>query len=252
MENTTETAAKQKTGSFGPYECPVCRPYPVNHIYSSFLQFIDHLIDHVYRLNHKGQWEHVLLGGSWWYRIEAEPGNPATSRLVPELPPYHPNSPAWKDLCLAGNEKILPEARMFLPEVADWLADALATLDELNEISESSVLVADRLVQLVGKLSPQFQERRDYLLKEQAAKLKDTGMDPKWPRSPGQQVRFVAESMASARWGLTPSTSREFIRQERQPQRQSARRAELRRFGFQKEGRWWEPPETKVAEPESQ
>jgi len=252
MENTEETAANQKRGDFGSYECPLCRPYPVNHIYLSFLQLIDHLIDHLYRRNHVKQWEQVFLEGSVWYRIEAEPGNPATSRLVPELPPYHPNSAAWKELSLAGKEKILPEARAFLPEVADWLEEALAKLDELNVTLDSSLLVAERLIELVGTLSPQYQEQRDYLLKEQEKKLKETGMDPKWPRTPGQQARFVAESMAGARWELTPSTSREFIRQERRPQRRSSWKAELRRLGFQSEGRWWEPPQAKVEEPESQ
>ena len=155
MENTEETHANQKRGDFGPYECPLCRPYLVKHIYPSFLQFLDHLIDHLYRRNHVKQWEQVFLEGSVWYRIEAEPGNPATSRLVPELPPYQPNSPAWKELSLVGKEKILGEARVFLPEVADWLEDALAKLDELQVTLDSSLLVAERLVELVGMLSPQ-------------------------------------------------------------------------------------------------
>jgi len=74
------------------------------------------------------------------------------------------------------------------------------------------VKVAEQLVGLARRVPDEFREQRDYLLKHQA-RLTETGMDPKWPREAGGRIRFGAESMAGAEWNLSPSTSREFIRQ---------------------------------------
>jgi len=76
----------------------------------------------------------------------------------------------------------------------------------------SAAKVADQLVDLVGKLPEQFAEQRAYFL-EHEDRLKDTGMDPKWPRRRGSQVGFIAQSMAGAKWGLSPGSSREYVRQ---------------------------------------
>jgi hypothetical protein len=90
----------------------------------------------------------------------------------------------------------------------------------------------------VQTLIPEFQEPRDYLLKYEG-KLKDTGMDPKWFTGRGRQAGFIARSMAGARWGLSPSSSREMVRQ----MEQNRRGPSLRKLKIRDERRWWEPEE---------
>ncbi len=140
----------------------------------------------------------------------------------------------------------MPERKIFLSFIADWLEWAFVSIPELNSIGESSILVADRLVALIRGLPEPFQEQRDYLLKQEE-KLRETGMDPKWPLTPGTQSRFAAESMAGAQWGLTPSSSREYIRREGKRTRTlkgreiflDSKALEEAIFN-QPEGRWWE------------
>jgi len=105
--------------------------------------------------------------------------------VIHGLPEYDPDSPAWKRFLKKG-EKLLPQARVFLPDIADWLEKALESIELLNSIAQSDVLVAEQLVNLVQALPAEFQEPRGYLLKHEE-KLKDTGMDPKWPRLHGNR-----------------------------------------------------------------
>ena len=96
---------------------------------------------------------------------------------------------------------------------------------------------------IVGKYDDTYQELKRRALADdyegfwnvihdyEHERLKETGMDPKWPRKAGSQIRFVAESMAGAEWDLTPSTSREFIREQKPGK--SAIPAQ--------DQRWWEP-----------
>jgi len=146
----------------------------------------------------------------------------------------------------------LPERKIFLPFITHWLERALVSIPELNATVESSIVVADRLVALIRGLPEQFQEQRDYLLKQEE-KLKETGKDPKWPRTPGTPARFVAESMAGAQWGLRPSSSREYIRLGRKRIGTSKGREipldskALEEAIFnQLQGRWWESEEADV------
>jgi len=118
--------------------------------------------------------------------------------------------------------------------VGDWLEQALMKFTEINAILTSNLKVAEDLVSFARRLPDDFREQRDYLLQHQE-RLQETGMDPKWPRKAGGQIRFVAESMAGAEWNLTPSTSREFIR-EHKP-RKSAIPAQ--------DQRWWEQSSSK-------
>jgi hypothetical protein len=132
----------------------------------------------------------------------------------------------------------LPQAKVFLPDVADWLVKALDSIEPLNSILQSDVLVAEQLIKLSKGLTPEFQEQREYLMKCEE-KLKDVGMDPKWPRLRGRQSSFVGESMAGARWTLTPSTSRELVRQIRL----NPRGPTLRILNIRQERNWWEAQE---------
>ena len=228
MTNEAEAATNPETASVGQYECLICHPSVTVNIFSSFLIFIDHLIEHLCRGKHPKLAKPFLVDGSLWYR---DPDDP--SRMSPPLPPYEPNSRAWQ--VLTDPQRILPQARFFLPNVAHWLEPALGSLAELNAIEKSSLLAADRLVELVRGMSQLYQEQRDYLCQYEQ-RLRETGMDPKWPGRPGRQAWFVSRSMAGARWGLTPSTSRDYVRQEKQ----KLRRPVFRDLGF-RETPWWEP-----------
>lgn len=132
----------------------------------------------------------------------------------------------------------MPQAKLFLPDIADWLGKALDSIEPLNSITQSDVLVAEKLIELSQGLTPEFQEQREYLLKS-GEKLKDVGTDPKWPRLRGRQASFVGESMAGARWRLTPSSSRELVRQIRL----NSRGPTFRILNIRQERYWWEPQE---------
>lgn len=230
MQNEGDPATKRKEGSFVEYVCPVCGGWDaLCAVFRAFLPFIDHLVGDLCLkqlpqlsrpINHEGQ---------AWFR------DPDTNELIPGLPPYAPDSPPWQRFLKKG-EKLLPQAKFFLPDIADWLEKALAPIERLKSIKKSDVVVADLLVELVKMMSPEFREQREYLLKYED-KLRDTGMDPKWNSESDERARFVARSLAGARWGLAPSTSREFIRQATH----SSRGSQLEALGFKKEGRWWEP-----------
>ena len=229
--NEEEPVAKRIEGNLVEYVCPICGGWDrLCEVYGAFLPFIDHLIRHL-GLRQLRELSQPFLGprDKIWFQ------NPDTFEVIFGLPEYEPDSPPWQRLLKKG-EKLLPQAKVFLPDVADWLERALASIEQLNFIVQSDLLTAGQLVELVKGLPEEFKEQREYLLKYED-KLKDTGMDPKWLKSAGRQASFVAASMAGARWGLSPSTSREFVRQIRR----NPRGPTLRALKIVKERYWWEP-----------
>ena len=106
---------------------------------------------------------------------------------------------------------LVKAARKFLPSIADWLGQALEGLPELAAIQDAGIPTVERLGRLARSLPVQFKEQKTYLLQHEEA-LRDTGQDPKWPRTMGTQAKFVSESMAGAEWNLSPTTSREYVR----------------------------------------
>lgn len=233
MEHKEEGAANQQEGYVGQYECRWCTGTPEIPAprFTSFLDLVDHLVQHVYMSRHRRK------------PITTNPN----ARLARGEPPFAAvplasHEPKWR-------EKILPERKIFLPFIGYWLEWAFVPIPELNSIEESSLLVADRLVSLMRGLPESFQEQRDYVLKHEE-RLRDTGMDPKWPRTSGTQARFVAESMAGAQWGLTPSSAREYIRREGK-RTATPKGREITIDGkaleeaifSQPEGHWWDPGE---------
>ncbi len=230
MQYQEEPVAKRTEGNLVEYVCPVCGGWDrLCEVYRAFLPFIDHLIQDLCLKEHPKLQQPFLVGHYLWFRI------PGGDEIIHGLRSYVPNAPEWKVLLEKG-EKILPQAKLFLLDIADWLEKALASIEQLNAIVQSDLLVAEQLVELVKGLPDEFHEQREYLLQHED-KLKDTGMDPKWRKSPGRQATFVAGSMAGARWGLTPSTSREFVRQVRR----NPRGPRLRTLKIEKERYWWEP-----------
>ena len=170
-----------------------------------------------------------LVGDQIWYQL------PDTKEMICGLPPYEPDSEEWKRLLEKGR-KILPQAKFFLLDIADWLEKALASLEALNSIKKSDLLAAEELAKLVQTLPQEFQEQREYLLNHRE-RLQDTGMDTKWLGTSGRQAGFVARSMAGARWNISPSSSREMIRQ----MARNPRGPSLRKLKIQGERGWWEP-----------
>lgn len=249
MKNKGEAAAKHLEGYFGKYECRWCRPAAQ---FDLFLLFIDHLVLHEYMSKREPPEMPPDMDDSLWRHLEAMRRNPGkAAHLVEPLPPYWVSPFAWREPTKGPPPKVFPEQKRFLPYFADWLENALESLPALNNITKSSVLVADQLVDLVKHFPEEFQEQRGYLLRYEAT-LKDAGMDQRWPPRPGEQSAFVAESMAGARRGLTPSTSREYIRQERKAG--TSKLLQLEPGGLsladadtvRHEGRWWEPQETEA------
>lgn len=221
MEEQENTAAKKGKVAFWQ-NCPIClRNNATSPEFKEFLALIEHMETH----------------------------------LQPELQPVRRKPGAYLtetdllaftfrcEILKVPRRKIAPKAQVLLIFVAEWLYEALAKCPEINDILTSNLKVADQLVDLVGKLPEQFAEQRSYFLKYRD-RLRETGMDPKWLRRPGGQVTFVAESMAGARWGLSPSSSREYVRQV-QPKKKSTSPTLEMRAGLTddrvKEGTWWKP-----------
>ncbi len=232
MQNEFEPVANRNAAGFVHYVCHACGGwYTLVGASDKFLPFIDHLISDLALREHPKLVNPRLVGEQIWYQL------PESNEIICGLPPYDPDSQEWKRL-LENGQKILPQARFFLSDIADWLEKALSSLAGLDCIGESNLLMAEQVVKLVQTLTPEFQEQRDYLLNHEE-KLKDTGMDPKWLTRPGRQAGFIARSMAGARWGLSPSSSREMIRQMEHNPRGPA----LRKLKIRDERRWWEPEE---------
>ena len=232
MQNEFEPVANRNTAGFVQYVCQLCGGYrTLVGASDKFLLFIDHLIGDLAVLEHPKLQNPRLVGDQIWYLL------PGTNEMICGLPPYDPDAEEWKRL-LENGRKILPQATFFLLDIADWLEKALSSQEQISSITTSDLFAADQLVQLVQALAPEFQEQREYLMKFQET-LKDTGMDPKWLTTPGRQAGFIARSMAGARWGLSPSSSREMIRQ----MEQNPRGPSLRKLKIQNERRWWEAEE---------
>ena len=195
-EHKEEVTAKHAGMDFGGYPCPHCGKRADNGKWvssrslSGFIQLMDHIIlDH---LEADKQFQRAQV------RAREHPFEDhqfARQRLERARLPRKP----------------VASAKDFLPNVSDWLVAALKEVPRIDSISESSMLVADDLVDAVRNLGDSFLEQRHYLLQYETA-LRETAMDPKWPRKRGSQVRFVADSMAGIRWGYKPTSSREFIR----------------------------------------
>jgi hypothetical protein len=221
MEEQENTPAKKGEGAFWR-KCPICvRNNATSPEFKEFLSLIEHMETH---LQAEPQ------------PVRRKPGAYLTEADL--LAFMH----GW-EILEVPRRRIAPKAQVLLIPVADWLQEALATCPEINDILTSNLKVADQLVDLVGKLPEQFAEQRAYFLKYQD-RLKETGMDPKWLRRPGGQVTFVAESMAGAKWGLSPSSSREYVRQV-QPKKKSTSPTLAMRAGLTddlvKERTWWKP-----------
>jgi hypothetical protein len=232
MQNEFEPVANRDEAGFVQYVCQLCGGYrTLIGASTKFLPFIDHLIRDLALLENPKLREPRLVGDQIWYQL------PESNETIWGLPAYDPDSAEWKRL-LANRQKILRQAMFFLLDIADWLEKALSPLGGLACLGTSDLLTAEQVVKLVKTLTPEFQEQRDYLLHYEE-KLKDTGMDPKWLTGPDRQADFIARSMAGARWDLSPSSSREMIRQ----MARNARGESLRKLKIQAERRWWEPEE---------
>jgi hypothetical protein len=214
MQNQEEKAAKREP-TVSWRKGPICAQE-----FKEFLPLIKHLEKH---RRHESQLVKVELGAEDYLQKEIAR---AFSPLVPGADTGKNRS---RPIGGASKRKLVDDAKGLLVAVADWLQEALMTFPEINTLLTSDLKVAEQLVGFARRLPHTFREQRDYLLRHKD-RLEETGMDPKWPRKAGGQIRFVAESMAGSEWNLTPSTSREFIR-ERKP-RKSAIPAQ--------DQRWWE------------
>jgi hypothetical protein len=199
MENQAEEAANREAQESWR-KCPIC-----GQEFKDFLPLIKHLEGHS-RL--QSQMVKVELGAKDYLARKI------AGEFLPSLQGTGADRRRGPLPSGVSKRKVADEAKGLLSVVADWIEQALTTFPEINSMVTSDLKVAEELVGLVRQLPDAFQEQRDYLLKRQE-RLKETGMDPKWPRKAGSQIRFVAESMAGAEWDLSPSTSREFIRQQK-------------------------------------
>jgi hypothetical protein len=220
MTEQANTAAKRENKKFWR-KCPICVQNKVTSPeFQEFLRFIEHMEEHL--------------------QPEARPKKKSSSRYVTEeeLLAFS----LGVELLEVPKGKIADKAGL-LVLVSLWLQEALAACSELNNIRTSDLKVADQLVDLVRTLPDDFAEQRTYLMQHQD-RLREAGMDPKWPRRPGSQVGFVADSMAGARWSVPPSSSREYIRRIN-PKRKSLNRGVAARAGLLddlvKEAVWWNP-----------
>lgn len=229
MQNEENRIDKPKEGSFVEYVCPLCGGWNrLGAVFPAFLPFIDHLIGDLCLLELR-ELSKPFPGPNHetWLR------DPDTNEVIQGLPEYTSDSLAWQQFMKKG-EKILPQAKIFLLDVADWLETALGSIEELGSILQSDILAADQLIKLVKTLAPEVGEQREYLLGH-VEKMTETATDVKWPRRPGRQPEFVGMCMAGARWNLAPLGSREIVRQTRL----NARGPSLRKLGIQGERYWW-------------
>jgi len=229
MSNQEQSAAKP-TGVPVEYVCPLCGGWDgLCAAFYAFLPFIDHLIDDLFCLHERKHRRVFLSDGRVWYR------DPKKNQLVADLPPYRPDAPEWM-LLLGKGQKILPQAKIFLLDVADWLEKALASIEGLNALNHSDLFTAEALLRFAQGLSPEYQEQRDYLLGYRE-RLEQTGTDPKWLVRCGRQAGFVAQSIAGARWELSTTSSREMVRQlARNPRGKDPRMLKIQGERF-----WWDP-----------
>ena len=161
---------KRTEGNLVGYVCPVCGGWDrLCAVYRAFLPFVDHLIQDLCLKMHPKLQQPFLVDNYLWFRI------PDRDEIIHGLPRYEPNSLDWKRLLEKG-EKILPQAKLFLPDIADWLEKALTLIEQLNSIVQSDLLVAEQLVELVKGSPDEFQEQRS-----DASHGGDTCRNPSWP-----------------------------------------------------------------------
>ena len=218
MENQEERAAKREAKESWR-KCPIC-----GQEFEAFLPLIKHVEEDSRR---ESQMVKVELGAKDYLAKKI------VQEFLPSLRESGADRRRGRRQSGISKRKVADKTKGLLSVVADWLERALANSSEINSIVTSDLKVAEELVGLARRLPENFQEQRDYLLKHQE-RLKEIGMDPKWPRKAGSQIRFVAESMAGAEWNLSPSTSREFIRQTK------PRKGAIPATGQ----RWWDPSST--------
>jgi len=75
------------------------------------------------------------------------------------LPEYQPNPRAWKRF-LKRKEKLLPQAKAFLPDIAGWLEKALKPIEALRFLERGSLFVADQLAGLVRAMPSEFDDQK--------------------------------------------------------------------------------------------
>lgn len=185
--------------------CPICiRGNSVSPDFSEYLPWIRHLIEHL---------QDESDPFYWW---------------------LHDNSQENRKKVFAES-KISQAAKSFLPLIAKWLEAALQTLPNINDLAGSGTLTAGKLLAIVQTQSAEFAEQKRFLL-DHSNQLEDTETDSRWPRREVRRIGFVAESMAGADWGLTPSSSREYIRK----QDPKSLKLLADQLGFQEDAKWWE------------
>lgn len=215
-------------------KCPICErggyvdgrhgtdfPSPE---FDSFIALIRHLVDHQ-ELAADPTPPPDLIDLLWheidllWAELNKLQGRPRDAR---------PGGPR------GGREaRVSAGIRRLLPSIANWLRDALKTIPELDRRYNAGPRLSERLPALIGGLTDNFSEQREYLLRHKKT-LQQAAGDKKWPSTPARQASFLAESMAGAEWGLTASSSREYIRLEKPKSRKTRENTALG------EGRWWE------------
>jgi hypothetical protein len=197
-----DNAAKRIKIDFS--HCPICiRCNSVSPEFKEYLPWLRHLIEHI---------DPASRSDAWYY-INSKP----------------------KGKKVFAESKISATAKTFLPIIAYWLEEALDTLPKIGELTGSGTLTAGKLRAVVEAMSEQFGEQKRFLLRHSSL-LVDTETDSRWPGRNDRRIKFVAESMAGADWGLTPSSSREYIRK----QDPKSRRLIASQLGFQDEAKWWE------------
>lgn len=230
MPDQREPVAKKIAANTVEYVCPRCGWYDMTGVFREFLPFIDHLVQDLALKFHPTLSQPIVqASGIIWFQ------RPATNNLILGLPPYSPDSAEWEVL-LSKNEKLLPQAKLFLGDIASWLEQALNEIEELNHVKTSNIETAEQLLLLVKQLGEQFQEQQTYLLKYPDS-LRGVATDPKWTGKEGKQASFIARSYAGARWKLTSSGSREMIRTVDQ----AARKEAIRYLKLGSNSSWWHP-----------
>jgi hypothetical protein len=154
MADQRGTVAKKLASGQIEYTCPVCGGWDrLCEVYYSFLPLVDHLVQDLCIMQHPMLSEPKTVEGELWFRV------PGTSKLIPGLPRYSPDSPEWREL-LGRNKKILPQAEIFLVDIGNWLEMALSSIAGLNTIQKSDLTTAEALVFLIGSLGAEFGEQK--------------------------------------------------------------------------------------------
>jgi|SRR5215469_3905966 len=160
MQNEEDRVAKRIESNLVEYICPGCGGHLTGDgIFLAFLPFVDHLIRHLC-FRELPELSQPFIGntltGELWFR------NPDTDEVIFGLPEYDPGSRVWKRF-LKPKEKLLSQAKFFLPDVADWLEGALATVEGLQCLEKSSLFVADQLATFVRAMPPAFDDQKQHL-----------------------------------------------------------------------------------------